>query len=215
VLLLLGLALALGSTWLNGSWRPAIVGAVLATCVVAYDAALKKTVAGPLAMGACRALNALLGMSVVASADSPWRTPHFLIAGGLGVFVAGITAVGRKEARQSDRAWLLAGLFLMWGGMAMIAMFPYAQGIQTTLGNRVSMWPLVWLVLGLQIGWRILRTLMDPSPRHVQAAVQSSIVLLVVLDAIVTFAVAGTVPALVVLSLIVPTLALSRWLYMT
>ncbi len=47
------------------SWLPAIVAAVLAVLIVLYNAGLKRTPLGPVAMGGCRMLNVLLGMSVL------------------------------------------------------------------------------------------------------------------------------------------------------
>lgn len=211
-LLLAGVALSLAASWLLGGWRPALVGVAIAGAVLAYDGYLKRTVLGPLAMGTCRALNALLGMSIAAGG---WQTPHYMIAGGLGIFVAGITAVGRTEARQSHRGWLGIGLCLMWIGMATVAAFPYYPGVATQLDDTLRAWVLVWIVLGLQVGWRLTRAVIDPTPSHVQAAVRFGILSLVVFDAIITFAVVGVTPALVVLALIVPTLVLSRWLYVT
>lgn len=211
-LLLAGVAFSLAAAWLLGGWRPAMVGTAIAAAVLAYDGLLKRTVIAPLAMGTCRGLNALLGMSL---ATAEWQPPHFLIAGGLGLFVAGITAVGRTEAKQSHRGWLGMGLLLMWLGMGAIAAFPYYPDIPTQLGNSLQVWFLAWLFLGLQSGWRLMRAFVDPTPSHVQAAVRYGILSLVVFDAIITFAVAGVAPALVVLALIVPTLVLSRWLYMT
>jgi len=211
-LLLAGVALALAAAWLLGGWRPAQISLAIAAFVIGYDALLKKTIVGPLAMGACRGLNVLLGMSAMAVA---WQTPHFLIAGGLGLFVAGITAVGRTEARQSHRGWLFIGLALMWLGMALVATFPYTTGLTHQLEDTLKVWPWIWIVLGLQTGWRLMHALVDPTPGHVQAAVRYGILSLVVFDAIITFAVVGMVPALCVLALLIPTLLLSRWLYVT
>ena len=44
-------------------WRAGAVGLLLATCVVLYDAGLKRTFVGPVVMGSCRFFNVLLGMS--------------------------------------------------------------------------------------------------------------------------------------------------------
>ncbi len=44
--------------------RSGCIATLLAVCVVAYDAVLKKTPLAPLLMGGCRFLNVLLGMSV-------------------------------------------------------------------------------------------------------------------------------------------------------
>ena len=45
----------------TGHLRPGVVAALLATAILLYDAWLKRTPLGPLAMGACRMLNVLLG----------------------------------------------------------------------------------------------------------------------------------------------------------
>ena len=62
-MVLAGAGLGWGVTALTGTLRPGVVATLLAMAIVAYDAMLKKTPAGPLAMGVCRMLNVLLGMS--------------------------------------------------------------------------------------------------------------------------------------------------------
>ena len=64
-LLVLGVALGTGAVFFTGQLRPGVVAALLATVILLYDAWLKRTPLGPLAMGACRMLNVLLGMSAV------------------------------------------------------------------------------------------------------------------------------------------------------
>ena len=46
--------------WLTGAIEPGVVASVLAAAVILYDGWLKRTPAGPLGMGTCRALNVLL-----------------------------------------------------------------------------------------------------------------------------------------------------------
>ena len=50
---------------LRATSRPGVVAALLAACILLYDAWLKRTPLGPLAMGGCRMLNVLLGMSAL------------------------------------------------------------------------------------------------------------------------------------------------------
>ena len=95
---------AAGTGFFVGHLRPGIVAALLATCILLYDAWLKRTPLGPLAMGACRMLNVLLGMSAL---DAPLHAEHWLVAGGIGVYVAGVTwfarrEVGRKRPRSNS-----------------------------------------------------------------------------------------------------------------
>ena len=86
-----------------------------------YDLGLKRTPLGPVGMGACRMLNVLLGMSVLAG---PFRPEHFLIAGGIGVYVAGIAWLARNETGRCDRRQILAAVLVMAAGIAMLAWLP-------------------------------------------------------------------------------------------
>ena len=54
----------LGGGGIASAGRSGLVAGVLAACVWLYDARLKSTLAGPLVLGACRALNVLVGMSL-------------------------------------------------------------------------------------------------------------------------------------------------------
>ena len=74
--------------------RALVVAALLAACVLAYDAGLKRTVLGPEVMGACRGLNLLLGMSQAPELGGPVA---WLAAVALALFVAGVTWISRSE----------------------------------------------------------------------------------------------------------------------
>ncbi len=93
----------------SGSAASGIVAAVLALCILAYDAGLKHTWLGPVFMGACRGLNLLLGMSHAAALAGPIG---WFAAAAYGLFVAGITVVSRSETTGGARGGLVAGLVL-------------------------------------------------------------------------------------------------------
>ena len=88
-LALLGVGTAVG--WIAGGLfatpRTALVATGLAASVLLYDGLLKRTFAGPVAMGVCRMLNVLLGMSLSAAtwggansgAEVHPLTPHTVI----------------------------------------------------------------------------------------------------------------------------------------
>ena len=59
LLLVVGFLLACASSW----WAAAVGGALL-VAIVLYNGVLKRTAVAPTAMGVCRALNLILGMSV-------------------------------------------------------------------------------------------------------------------------------------------------------
>ena len=65
------------------------------------------------------------------------------------------------------------------------------------------------------IAWRCLWAITDPRPLLVQRAVRMCIFSLVMLDAVVTFAVCGLVPAVVILLLLLPTMFLGQFIAST
>ena len=85
--------------------------------IVLYNAGLKRTPLGPVAMGGCRMLNVLLGMSVL---REPWRIEHWAVAAGIGIYIAGVTWFARNDARRSDRRQLVAATLVMLAGVGLV-----------------------------------------------------------------------------------------------
>ncbi|MBI3837614.1 MAG: UbiA family prenyltransferase [Planctomycetia bacterium] len=212
-MLALGAALGWAAGMSAGEIRPALVAMLLATAVLIYDGVLKKTPLAPLVMGACRMLNVLLGMSVAAQS---WQAVNWLVAGGIGLYIVGVTVFARTEARESDRPQLILGMAILLGGIALLAWLPHwATGEEWPAIRIPQRWNLFWSLIGLLAGWRCLRAIVDPRPALVQAAVKNCIFSLVVLDAGACLAVQDTYWGLVILSLLVPTTMLGRWVYST
>jgi len=213
-----GLMLAVLAALFGAPWRTAGIAILLALAVLAYDAGLKRTPLGPCAMGSCRFLNVLLGMSV---AVGPFTALHGSIAGGIGIYITGLTWFARTEAQRSQRLFLLAGMAVMAGGIGLLAAFPVLGTSSTDalaatpLALEANAWYLLMALLGANILWRALVAVADPIPARVQAAVKHGIVSLIVLDAAVTLAVRGPVWGALLLLLLVPTLFLGRWIYST
>ena len=209
-LMLIGLAAAWLAAALVGHLLPGIVAIGLAGCIFAYDALLKRTPVGPLGMGACRMLNVLLGMSIV---PAPWHTEHWLVAGGMGLYITGIAWFARTEAGQSRRLPLAMALAVMISGIALMAAFPR---FFDRLGYLLqSNWHMLMGVLGALIAWRCLRAVAEPNANRVQMAVKHAILSLVILDAAVCLYVGGQEPAMLVLLLLIPAAYLGRWIKMT
>jgi len=218
-MLLAGAALGWVAAFVFGDWRCAVVATVLAGMILVYDRILKQTPLAPLAMGCCRALNVLLGMSAAAS---DWHVMHWLVAGGIGTYIVGVTWFARTEARTSNRLQLLLATVVVVGGIGMVAWFPFCADGDLPSENRPSFaldksanWHLLMGVMGLLIGWRCFRTVLDPSPAMVQAAVRHCIFSLVMLDAAACLAVRGPFWAFAILFLLAPTMFLGRWVYST
>ncbi len=216
-LLLFGMGFGWFASYVDGGWTSGIVASVLGMAIWSYDAALKRTALGPCVMGSCRALNILLGMSATHGA---WLLPHWVVAAGVGVYIAGVTWFARREARESHR-WHLAGaLVTMIAGIALLAIFPLIaldvpeSGIYPRFAPSRAWWTLMAIIAAL-IAWRPLRAITTPIPQYVQAAVKQCILSLIVLDAAVCLAVRGPEWALLILVLLVPAALLGRWIYST
>lgn len=218
-LLAAGVGCAGGAAALAGDARPAYVVAGLAVLVLAYDLVLKSTPLGPLAMGGCRALNVLLGMSL---SETPWQTVHLIVAGGMGVYIVGVSWFARSEAEESRAAPLLGALVVMMGAFGFLAWlpsfdlpdgggerrFPYAALLEMR-------WHLVWLLLASSVALRCVRAMQVPSPRNVQRAIVNCLQVIIVIDALVCFAARDVLVSLTVLVLLAPMTVLGRWLYST
>jgi 4-hydroxybenzoate polyprenyltransferase len=202
-------------------WRSGVVATLLALCIVAYDAGLKRTVLGPLGMGACRLLNVLLGMSVAAAWTVPpslagYGAHHLLAAGGIGLYIVGVTWFARTEAGMSQRWSLGAATLVMIAGVALLGAI-YARlppGFSPTLAGQ-NTWFLLLGLLAFVIVRRCAVAVADPSPRRVQSAVKNCLWSLIVLDAAVALLVSPLAWSLVILAYIVPTVVLGQWIAST
>ncbi len=207
-LLALGVVLSAVTAALAGYWEPAAVGIALAALVWGYDAGMKRTPLGPVFMGACRAANILLGMSLAID----WQPAYFAIAIGLGVYVAGITWFARKEAIESPRWLLVSGTLTIVLGLVILMTTPSLMGEGVEHASRYS---LLMIVITVLIARRCVQAIVAPSPALVQAAVKQCLFSLVILDAAVVFLYRGPLLAVAVVSLLLPAMFLGRWIYST
>ena len=210
--LVLGPALALA----GGSAVTAGVAALLAACILAYDAGVKHTPLGPAFMGSCRGLNLLMGMAHAADLGGPFA---WCAALAYGLFVAGITVVSRSETRVGERRGLVAGLVLenlALLGLAAAAMshhrFPYPMADRPLLPLEGL---LVIAVIAMVVNQAAAAAIKQPEPRSIQRAVKTAILSLVWLNVGLVAAVRGIAPAAIVAALWLPAYLLARWLYST
>jgi 4-hydroxybenzoate polyprenyltransferase len=187
---------------------PAVLACLLAGCILLYDGWLKRTPLGPVAMGTCRALNVLLGVS--ASGEVARPGPH--LAAVVGLYIAGVTWFARTEARTSSRPALQGATAVMLAALALAVPLPSGR----PPGTSSFLFPYLLVALGFAVGQPASRAVADPSPANVQATVKRAIFALVVLDAVLATACAGAA-GLLILFLLAPSLYLDRrkWLYAT
>lgn len=209
----IGLGMGWGVTQITADVRPGLVATLLAAAIVLYDGVLKQTAMAPLAMGACRFLNVLLGMSL---SEQSWQAAHYVVAGGIGVYITGVTLFARTESRASSRMQLIQGIAVMLTGIALLASLPsWARGDEWPAIQPPPRWYVFWVLIGLLIGWRCLQAVLDPRPLRVQTAVKSCLFSLVILDAAACSATQDYCWPLVIVLLLAPSLLLGRWIYST
>ena len=199
------------------SWSSLTVAVVLTACIFLYDGGLKKTILGPLAMGGCRFLNILLG----GSAHADWSKltdvssmtslpPLLWIAGGMCVYIAGVTLFAREEAGESRRGPLLGGLLVIDVGLLIfLAWLVYVPEVRPGF-------PLALGVVMYTINRRLADAITSPSPAKVQLAVRVMLLSIIMIDAILLSAWTENITlGLSVAALLIPALTVGRWIYVT
>ena len=203
-------------------WRSGAVAAFLVASIWLYDGVLKATVLGPILMGSCRLWNLLLGMSLgpAAAADSDivlgFDAFQLAIAVGIGTYIVGVTLFARREAEGSSRGQLACGLAIMAIGIGCLMFAPrWAPSSTEFQRDPRYVWPLILVLLTFPILRRCLAAIAGPTPGRVQAAVKVSILSLIVLDASIVMLTCPWYWAVIVVSLLLPTLVLGKWVYST
>jgi 4-hydroxybenzoate polyprenyltransferase len=213
-----GLGLLLGPVLagLSGSMASALVGVVLALCILSYDGGMKHTWLGPVFMGGCRGLNLLLGLSCAPAFAGP---AGWFAACAYGLYVAGITVVSRSEVSGGSRAGLVAGLTfqnLAIVGLAGVAL-AHGQFPQSSVDRPLIPIEglLILALVALAVNSSASRAIAQPIPPLVQKHIKTSLLALVWLHVGVVAGVRGVEPAALVAILWLPAFILGRWLYST
>jgi hypothetical protein len=191
----------------QGLLGPGVIGITLANLILAYDAILKRTPFGPLAMGACRFLNVLLGLSVAPEMPDELR---YHLAAVVGVYIVGVTWFARTEEGQSNRRQLIAASVVMLLALGLAVTVP----AHLPPGSSPVYFPYLVVGFGFYVGTKLVEAVRQPGPKPVQAAVKRSILGLVVLDAVLATAFVGAW-GLLILLLLLPARWLGKWVYST
>lgn len=202
VLLVVGVGLA----FVAGPSSAAIATA-LALAVVLYDAVLKGTVGGFLAMGSARTFNVLLGVTAANTVgdvlDAPLAVAVSVVVGS---YIALVTFMAANEATDTSRRAVVAGA----AGVVLAAIAVLSTTMVVGPGFTEGALAIVLLVGFLVWTGRALRAAyVDPRPETVGPAVGVCVLGLVVLDAAFA-AVVGVGWSLSILVFLVPALWLSR-----
>ncbi|MGQ9575843.1 MAG: hypothetical protein ACUVUC_11035, partial [Thermoguttaceae bacterium] len=205
------------SAWAAGAAsrtvRPGGVGLLLAGSIVLYDSLLKRTPLGPSAMAACRMLNVLLGMSVQ---PRSWADEHWLAAGAIGLYIAGVTWLARTETQEGRRGQRALASLVILGGIGLLAPLPQlVEQPNATLLAEPFRWYVLVGVLGALAAFRLFQAVADPRPEQVQVTVKLCLLSLVILDAAICYVVRDIGGAVMVLVLLLPAMMLGRRIALT
>ena len=179
---LVGLVLMLGGTIIAAlaSSFSLYVAAALAVAVFLYDGPLKRTPLAPILMGLCRTTNILLGASTAATIPPV----VWCYAGAIGIFVAGITWLARRESEKTQSlTQLTPGSISMVSGILLIV---YVSWKFASLGDSPhipQVLPLAIAFISLPILRRLAVAWSTASGAAVQATVITSLRSLIIFDA--------------------------------
>jgi 4-hydroxybenzoate polyprenyltransferase len=188
------------------------VAVALCLLILAYDGGLKNTPLGPAAMGGCRFGNVLLGASGVPSLSDLFALPSLLIAGGLGVYIAGVTLFAKQEASVSRRTPLLAAAAIINAGVLSLAAMVNQQGLED---NRTRALAILAMIL-FTIDRRLVSAISQPEPAPVQLTIKTLLLSLVVIDGTLVYAFNGRPEmAILTVALVLPAMVLSRLIAMS
>lgn len=150
-----------------------LVGAALAGLVIVYDVAAKQhPLAGPLAMGGCRALNLTWGMTLVPVSQWGWLPVG--LAGVTVAYVFSLTTFSRQEH--------LGGRSTLWQGSSGWLLVMICLGLLLAGGRLRGVAAFWYLALLLLTGIPQGRALREPQPARIKKAVGFLVMGIVLLD---------------------------------
>lgn len=185
----------------QASITSAVIVSFVLILILFYNGAAKHhAVIGPLAMGACRAGNLLLGISIVPSA-LPVLYPFI----GLPLlYIAAVTLVSRGEVHGGNRFNLNAAL------VAYVLVVLLAFNLSVFLQMEV-LWVCIFLLFFLYwVSVPLLSARATLKPSDVGKAVKFGVLGLIVFDASLSAGLGGWQSGLIVLSLLPISMALAR-----
>lgn len=180
------------------------IALAISLCIILYDGVLKHTLAGAPAMGACRYLNWLLGLSV-----GGLSLQMLLLPLPVFLYITALTYLGSVETSARSRTALAACAAGMLLSAASIVVL-----------NRTGALPHSWALALLGTGLLVVLLRLGATARNfttgmIQRSMKLLILGIIPLDAILVFAGGPWWGGLLVLSLLLPGLALARILYVT
>ncbi len=224
------------------AWGAGPLVITLAVCILAYNTRVKDTLAGPVLMGLCRAVNIFAVMAVaepagvfqvLAQTDSSslvttyvaWKSPLFLIPCAIFVYITGVTFYARNETEEGmEKSGVLGGamaVLMMIGGILILLPWlnrlydHYPICIPVVFTAQRWRWSILVLFLAVYGGMKNFIALLSGNPLRVRRGVKQAIFTLFIIDAALVFTVAGMPSALLIIGMMLAATAMGRWVYST
>jgi 4-hydroxybenzoate polyprenyltransferase len=196
------------------------VSAALTAAIIAYDYRLKRSPAGPFAMGSTRFLNVILGASPALSAavasggravpvPGIWAAAIFA-AMSLFVYIIAIMILSKKEA-SNEKPNTSAAFSIIF---AMIASIAFADIFLLQL-QWVFLINLMIFAAVIVATYKRLITESSPDSNPVQQAIKNMVISIIILDSVFVSGMAGFPYGMATLVLIAPAILLAKMLYVT
>lgn len=196
------------------------VSAALTAAIIAYDYRLKRSPAGPFAMGSTRFLNVILGASPALSAavasggravpvPGIWAAAIFA-ATSLFVYIIAIMILSKKEA-GNEKPNTSSAFSIIFAMIASIAL----AGIFLLQLQWVFLINLMIFAAVIVATYKRLITESSPDSNLVQQAIKNMVISIIILDSVFVSGMAGFPYGMATLVLIAPAILLAKKLYVT
>jgi 4-hydroxybenzoate polyprenyltransferase len=191
-----------------------VISVILSAIVIAYDWRLKHTIVGPIAMGAARFLNVLLGASpafpaLLSSSNNFFMLRLILVSVSMFLYVTAISILSRMEIGATRAKQAVRGPFLIiFAVIAMILLAWFGRIFQIDIIVSLMLFAGTIIIT-------FKRTFQEYSSTVIQKGIKTMVLSIIVLDSALVSGTAGLYYGVPILLLIIPAIVLARKLYVT
>jgi 4-hydroxybenzoate polyprenyltransferase len=198
------------------NWTSFIIAIILTTIIIAYDYRLKhNNITGPIIMGLARSINVILGASPALSTLLLSVTASkmlLFIAISLFLYVVAISILSKKEVSgKATNLIIISSLSIVFVDIAAIAIAGLIGIFQPAVFAFLVLFSVVMIITFRPI----LRGLDNLAPIHIRNIIKNMIISIIILDSVFVSGLIGLPYGFATLLLLVPSVLLSRKLYLT
>ena len=198
------------------NWTSFIIAIILTTIIIAYDYGLKhNNITGPIIMGLARSINVILGASPALSTLLLSVTASkmlLFISISLFLYIVAISILSKKEVSgKATNLIIISSLSIVFVDIAAIAIAGLIGIFQPAVFAFLVLFSVVMIITFRPI----LRGLDNLAPIHIRDIIKNMIISIIILDSVFVSGLIGLPYGLATLLLLVPSVLLSRKLYLT